>query len=217
MCRTVYHREDDMFDISCDLRRAVTPPDPCVDFTDVQISCPAGNVFDGRPASFDGGSYPLIKCRVCGIDHLPEDSDPMAGFWLGDVAWGPNQFQGDISEIEIHSYKLYIVDAQYQKLGAPVAIQEVKLWATLRAECCDTSFYKVRVEVELPQNYTYFMVVPVTVAGLELNVGPVSERIVDNDARMPVLSGSRTTRHWWLALASAALPALLALRVLRED
>jgi len=202
-----------MFDLGCDQRRSITPPDACVEFGDAQLSCPASNMFRGRPVSLDSGAYPRIRCRVCGIAHLHPDEDPVAGFWKGPVSWGPNQFNGDISETEIHSYRLYVVDAQYQKIGEPLAIQEVKLWASLRAECCNTEFYQVHLDLRLPENYTYFMVVPVTIAGLELNVGPASERIEDDDGVVAVQAGARRSSPAATAVAAAAtmLPLLWSL------
>mmetsp|Transcript_80621 Transcript_80621/g.202839 ORF Transcript_80621/g.202839 Transcript_80621/m.202839 type:complete len:522 (-) Transcript_80621:118-1683(-) len=211
-CRTVFHTEDEMFDLSCDHREAITPPDPCVEFVSVQVSCPAGNLFPSRPVSFDTGAYPRLKCRICGLDHLPADANPTRGHWAGTVSWGPNQYERAISEIEIHSYKLYLVDTMYQKIGDALAVQEVKLWHSLSLTCCDTSFYHADLDIVLPANASYFMVVPVTVLGLEINVGPVSERIVDDDRIKASASSARRT--WSLsccALQGLLLPTLLLL------
>jgi len=181
MCRTVYHKQDEMFDVKCDHRRAVTPEDLCVRFAYVQMGCPAGNLQEGRAVFKEAGAYPEILCRVCGLGDLPEDGDDRYGFWSGMVTWGPNQFGSQLSESEIKAYRLYFVDSQLQKLGDPLHEQEVRLWDTLEMTCCDPTFYKFNIDAyELPQNTSYFMVVPVTTGGLELNVGPHSERIRDH-------------------------------------
>lgn len=203
MCRTVYHFVDKMMDIKCDHRKAITKPDSCVEFRSVQMSCPAGNLIEGRAVFLEDGAYPRIHCRVCGIGHLPEDSDSRTGFWRGKVTWGPNQFNNVLTEAEIKAYKLYVVDSQFQKLGEPLATQEVRLWATLRKTCCDTSTYEAHLDFELPQNSSFFMVVPVTLAGLELNVGPTSERIRD---RKGMVTQTAAARRYWTALG---LPVLL--------
>lgn len=209
-CRTVFHSENRMFDDRCDHRRAITGPDTCVEFVDVQMSCPADNEYEGRAVVLDSGAYPLIKCRVCGIAHLKPDGNRYANRWAGQVTWGPNQFLGEISETEIWSYRLYVVDAQYQKLGKPVATQEARRWATLSTDfCCDTSFYKATLDIALPQNFTYFMVVPITRVGFELNVGPVSDRIEDNVQLSTSANGAVRSRAWAAALA---VPMLLARR-----
>jgi len=202
-----------MFSARCDWRKSIIPPDTCVDFVDAQMSCPADNQYEGRPVILDDGAYPRIKCRVCGIGHLPPDGNRHASKWAGEVTWGPNQFLGKISETEILSYKLYVVDAQYQKLGDAVATEETKQWATLKTDfCCDTSFYKATIDIDLPINFTYFMVVPVTRGGLELNVGPVSDRIEDSLQLSVSTSGARriavpSIRSWaapFVVLLSAA-------------
>jgi len=199
-----------MFDLACDHRKAITPPDPCVEFVSVQMSCPAGNLYPSRPVTHDGGAYPKLKCRVCGLDHLPEDANPMRGHWAGKVSWGPNQFERAISEVEIQLYKLYFVDSMYQKIGDAVATREVRLWHSLSLTCCDTAFYSADLDVALPMNATYFMVVPVTILGLELNIGPVSERIVDDDRiRMSASSARRLRAPSPLAPLLALLPLAL--------
>jgi len=178
-CRTIYQEEDRIFDESCDTRLSQESVDSCVDFASVEISCPSTNLLTSRPVILEAGAYPQLKCRVCGIAALPTDGDPTQGTWAGTIGWGPNQFLTSISETEIQSYNLYVVDSMYQKLGDALANREVKLWNTLQASCCDTSLYKATISVALPTNATYFMVVPVTINGLELNVGPVSTRISD--------------------------------------
>lgn len=194
-----------MFNIACDHRRAITPPDPCVSFSAVQLSCPAGNKYFGLGVKRDHGGYPKLKCRTCGLKRLPADSSNLLGIWAGRISWGPNQFEGVVSETEIHSYKVYITDSWYQKLGQPVLYREVKMWATLRMKCCDLDFYSGEVEVLLPENSSYFMVVPVTLAGLELNVGPVSDRIVDVGTRQAKSAALRPYATPLLALLSSAV------------
>lgn len=207
----MYQKQEQMFNYQCDQRKSVSPPDPCVDFSFVQISCPAGNMFPYRSVGQDDGAYPMLKCRTCGIKPLEPDASPYRGRWAGKVSWGPNQFLGTISETEIQSYLLYITDAMYQKLGRPLASEEVQLWSTLTATCCDTSFYSADLDIELPVNYTYFMVVPVTIAGLELNVGVVSDRIKDVGTHLMTASGSRrgSTVCWQSLLSFAALVAAM--------
>lgn len=202
-----------MLDVGCDHRRAITDADSCIEFRSVQLSCPAGNTESFKTVDLEKGAYPRLRCRVCGIEHLPADSDPAEGAWTGQVSWGPNQFDGQLSESEIASYSLFIVDAQFQKL-LRVATQEVRLWATLQATCCDMSTYKVQVATLLPPNATYFMVVPTTTAGTELNVGPISERIIDSNPVRPAMSGSSRPlgglRGAWVPLlAACAMAALL--------
>lgn len=192
-CRTVYHFDDEMLDVECDHRRPITPVDVCVEFRMAQVSCPADNHLLGRPADIDDGAWPLIKCRTCGIAPLHGDEDDRRGWWSGHVSWGPNQYEHVLSEAEVSAYKLYVVDSQYQKLGPHLALREVKRWASLRLECCDLEMYEADITLLLPQNASYFMVVPVTVAGLELNVGPTSDRIRDigNRVAAPIAGGRR--------------------------
>mmetsp|Transcript_20522 Transcript_20522/g.71014 ORF Transcript_20522/g.71014 Transcript_20522/m.71014 type:complete len:245 (+) Transcript_20522:116-850(+) len=217
MCRTVYMKQEEMFDLACDHRKSISKPDPCVDFVAVQMSCPAGNLFPSRPVVHDSGAYPRLKCRTCGMNRLPDDGSPIRGAWAGRISWGPNQFGSAISETEIHSYKLYVVDAMYQKLGEALHTEEVRLWATLPMTCCDTSFYGADIDIDLPQNYTYFMVVPVTIAGLELNVGPVSARIVDKGNSQRVTSGTRRSLASSFVSAPLAVLAVLVTLVQRRE
>jgi len=103
-----------------------------------------------------------------------------AGHWGGVVTWGPNQFEAAISETSIDSYRLYVVNDRLQKLGPPRAFVEAKLWANLfNPTSCDVRYYEARVNLALPDAAAYFMVVPFTRDGLEMNIGPTSERIVD--------------------------------------
>lgn len=200
-----------MFDIACEHRKTITPQDVCVEFSFAQMSCPAGNTFEGRNVALESGGYPRIRCRVCGVGHLPVDSDSRPGFWNGQVTWGPNQFDSTLSESEIFSYRLYVVDSQYQKLGHAVAEQEVRLWATLQMTCCDTSMYKASVELELPQNSSYFMVVPVTLGGMELNVGPTSERIRDLGGEVAATGAACRRHHLFAAEISLLVLSLFSL------
>jgi len=151
-----------------------------VEFSAVQMSCPAGNLHRGRSVNYDSGSPPALKCRVCGIEHLEPDSDMHRGYWAGRIAWGPNQYEDTISETEVLEYRVYVVDAQYQRLTErPLAVEATRPWNSLQKGCCDHSAYHVDLVVELPVSSTYFMVVPLTKAGLELNIGPVTTRIED--------------------------------------
>merc|ERR1719215_1345416 len=128
MCRTVFHKREELFNVGCDHRRVVTPPDPCVSFSAVELSCPPGNTRFGHQAQKDHGEYPKLKCRVCGVNHLPPDESSVAGVWAGRISWGPNQFEGVISETEIRAYRVYVTDSWYQKLGTPVLEKEGKIW-----------------------------------------------------------------------------------------
>lgn len=212
-CRAIYYTEGMMFDAQCGRQRSPATVDPCVDFNYLQVSCPADNVLGSRPAVLDAGVYPLLQCRVCGLAPLPADGDLRRGYWSGTVSWGPNQFGSSLNEAAVRAYKLYIVDSQYQKIGSAVSTQEVRFWVSLQQSCCNTALYQASLQIELPLNASYFMVVPVTLGGLELNVGPTTTRIKDVGTRAGIASaGHRRERSTWPgALVVAALAALAAL------
>lgn len=175
----MYQKQRD-FNAECDHRRALRAADECVQFGHVTLGCPEGNNKPDMRAIHMDGAYPLLRCRVCGIGMLSLDTDMRRGFWAGTVAWGPNQFESTISETAIDSYRVYVVNYQLHKLGVALATQEAKLWATLfNSSHCDKRYYSVDLVKALPVGATYFMVVPVTKSGLELSVGPTSERIED--------------------------------------
>lgn len=151
-----------------------------MEFGHVTLGCPEGNNRPDTQVVHMDGAYPSLRCRVCGIDALGADKDMRRGVWAGVVAWGPNQFEAAISETTIFSYRLYVVNDRLLKLGGKLAEVEVRLWATqFDTSFCDTSYYRFEVETRLLPGAAYFMVVPVTKGGLELNVGPISEPIED--------------------------------------
>jgi len=111
---------------------------------------------------------------------LPVDMDMRARRWRGAVTWGPNQFEATISESSIEAYHLYVVNDRLQKLGENLAVVEAKLWANLfNTSTCDRHYYVANLDLELPAGAAFFMVVPLTKGGLEMNIGTISERIED--------------------------------------
>jgi len=213
-CRVVWQRQKD-FNPTCDHRRSLAEEDACVDFKHVEMACPARSFTPGRLVDVVAGSFPLIRCRVCGLGPLPPDSSMYRGVWAGELTWGPNQFEAQIGETNIEAYHLHIVDQHMRKLtGLPVATVKAKLWANLfNSSHCDVRLYKASVRVLLPVDSAFFMVVPLTLEGLELKIGVTSAPIVDlgtlvlSDA---VRLASLSCASWcllffqaWLALAVA--------------
>lgn len=128
----------------------------------------------------EDGQYPLLRCRVCGIGPLHRDQNPKPRHWAGVVTWGANQYDGEISEVSIDSYRLYVINERLQKLGPPQAVLEAKVWANLfNTTHCNNEYYKAHVDFILHPDAFSFMVVPLTRGGLELNIGTISDRIVD--------------------------------------
>lgn len=200
-CRVIFNQMKD-FDPACVQRPAAGELDACIDFSHVSIGCPAGNAAIISNVDVLDGRVPLLKCRVCGLGALPSDQHPMKDRWRGTLTWGPNQFEGMISEVAINHYRVYVVNELWQKLDDPQYLVDARVWANLfNTTYCDTTMYKAHLDVALPHGYAYFMVVPVTGKGLELNVGPLTARIVDYVAAL-----SRAARG---AVAWQAISALL--------
>lgn len=172
----MYHRKTD-FDPSC-VEKEAPGGDPCVVFNHVTISCPAENDTPNRQVLKQEGEYPLIRCRVCDLQVSP-DTDMRLEYWSGTVSWGPNQFDAIISETSIGSYWVYLADDRLRKLGNSLIRVEARLWANLfKTEICDSGYYQAQLNLTLPAGTAYFMVVPFTRGGVELNIGPV-KRIHD--------------------------------------
>jgi len=110
------------------------------------------------------------------------------GIWNGIVEWGPNQFGAIISETSIDSYRVYLADGQLRKIGPALAFVEAKQWANLfNPSLCNPDYYRARVNTTVPEGAAYFMVVPFTRGGVEMNVGPV-KRMVDLGTPVAVTS-----------------------------
>lgn len=160
------------FDPRC-VERQAPGGDPCIFFRHITLDCPAANDRPNIEVVKQEGEYPLIRCRVCGM-NVESDTNPLGGRWSGRVAWGPNQFDAMISETSIDSYRVYVADEKLVKLGESFARVEAKQWANLfKPAECNPSYYEAYLDISLPSGAVYFMVVPFTRGGLELNVGPV--------------------------------------------
>lgn len=198
----MYHKLID-FDPKCVLRRA-PGGDPCIVFSHTVLNCPAGNLEPNRAVDKQEGEYPLIRCRVCDL-LVSEDSDMRASYWTGTVEWGPNQFGATISETSIDSYRVYVADEKLRKLGPWRAFVEAKVWANLfNPRSCNPDYYRAHLEIYLPKGAVYFMVVPFTRGGVEMNIGPV-KRLVD----LGTLVGGPATNQARRLPAVQWLPAAL--------
>jgi len=127
-----------------------------------------------------------IQCRACGfLTPVLTDTDGRFGHIAVDMYFGPNIFNGTITEDNIQGYAVYLVSGCQSKLTSRLAFVPKSnhgyQGAVYHDECsCPTTAYYASVAARMPsEGSVHVMVAPVTSSGYELPVGIVSSEIQD--------------------------------------
>jgi len=146
----------------------------CIEATTAPtLTCPAGT----NPLTT--GSYPKIKCHVCGHPVLSADTDDRAGYFTGSIKFGQNQMGGSIAEGSIDSYKVYLVDRDLNKLAE--AGQVTKSGS---GSCCEKDRYSV--------SFTGLSL-PGGTVGMTVNPVETTKQVVPMGKYVPLVDAVATT------------------------
>jgi len=146
------------------------------------LSCPWGNADPKKIADLVG--EPLRQlCQVCGVDGELVDEDARATVFSGVVAFGPAHISGEVREEHISAYRVYAADVAGGRLGdGPLAEVPRRSEMPAGEGCCSSSAYRVRVTLELADNYERcerFLIVLVA-GGRELPIGAITPPLQDD-------------------------------------
>lgn len=153
--------------------------DQCVAYSlSMLLACPWHNTEPGTHPVTQGGSLPKVRCWPCALGEASADTSDLEAYFEGNVTFGPVVVDSIVSEAYVREYKVYIVDEFRRKLGGAVAT--VPASGFVNPLCCQADAYIAYVSAVLPRDFKAFMVVPVTINGLELPAGPTTSDIPDD-------------------------------------
>jgi len=161
------------------------------------------------------------RCRVCGIAHQLNDTDPRPGFVAGNISFGPNAFDGYVDEEPVTGYEVYFVDGCGLPMGRAVATVPKRSSGVPQVTgphgeyCCQSDAYMAEVIEPIPWGSDRLVIVPVTPVG-PLTVGELTDIIYDwvinETAGVAVASGGMASAlpSFW-SLASVTFVAAASL------
>lgn len=117
------------------------------------------------------GAFPRQLCQLCSVAGDAGDQDSRRGYFKAEVRFGPAAVRGRVNETYVSEYRVYVVDGEGRRLGAPVAVVGKRLLPP-PDECCSSETYAAVVELNLGSwRGASSLVVHVVAAGFELPVG----------------------------------------------